>query len=249
MKMQAFPGETPDYRRARDELLQREIELRRQMEAVAEARRALPPGGEVPEDYVFEGLDDSAAVTKVKLSELFAPGTDSLVIYNYMFPRHSGDQRPGPQHGESAKLPLAESPCPSCTAFIDELDGAEPHVAVHANLVVVAKAPIDRVATFGRERGWRNIRLLSSGGNSFARDYGGEVDGQQMPMMNVFTREGDVIRHFWGSEMLYASTDPNQDPRHVGTIETAWNLFDLMPAGRGVDWQEQLDYTAATEAP
>jgi predicted dithiol-disulfide oxidoreductase (DUF899 family) len=247
--MQAFPGETPEYRRVRDELLQREIELRRQMEAVAEARRALPPGGEVPQDYVFEGLDDSGAVINVKLSELFAPGTDALVTYNYMFPRHSGDQRPGPRHGESAKLPLAEGPCPSCTAFIDELDGAEPHVAAHANLVIVAKAPIDRVATFGRERGWRNVRLLSSGSNSFARDYGGEVDGQQMPMMNVFTREGDVIRHFWGSEMLYAPTDPTQDPRHVGTIETAWNGFYLMPAGRGVDWQEQLDYTAAGETP
>ncbi|CAN5678535.1 hypothetical protein BH18ACT3_BH18ACT3_10900 [soil metagenome] len=105
----------------------------------------------------------NGAVTQVKLSELFEPGKDSLAIYNYMFPRHSGDERPGPQHGESAKLPLAEGPCPSCTALIDQLDAAEPHIAAHANLVVVAKAPIDRVATFGRERGWRNIRLLSSG--------------------------------------------------------------------------------------
>jgi len=74
--MHAFPGETTEYRAGRDGLLQREIELRREMEAVAEARRALPPGGEVPEDYVFEGLDDSGAVTQVKLSELFAPGRD-----------------------------------------------------------------------------------------------------------------------------------------------------------------------------
>ncbi len=110
--MPAFPGETPDYRRkAREELLQREIELRRTMEAVAEARRALPPGGEVPEDYAFEGLDDTGAVNQIKLSELFEPGEDSLAIYNYMFPRHSGDDRPGPQNGERPKLPLAEGPC------------------------------------------------------------------------------------------------------------------------------------------
>jgi predicted dithiol-disulfide oxidoreductase (DUF899 family) len=240
--MQGYPGETVEYRAARDELLRQEIELRRQMEAVAEARRALPPGGEVPEDYVFDGVDERGAVTEVRLSELFAPGTDALAVYNYMFPRHSGDDRPGPQMGESARLPLAESPCPSCTAWIDELDGAERHVAPHANVVVVAKAPIDRLATFGRERGWRHVRLLSSARNSFARDYRGEVGGEQMPMLNVFTRQGDTVRHFWGSELLYEPNDPGQDTRHVGTVELAWNLFDLMPGGRGADWLEQLDY-------
>jgi predicted dithiol-disulfide oxidoreductase (DUF899 family) len=40
--MRAFPGETSEYRNARDELLRREIGLRREMEAVAQARRALP---------------------------------------------------------------------------------------------------------------------------------------------------------------------------------------------------------------
>ena len=31
------------------------MELRRHIERVAQQRRALPKGGEVPEDYVFEG--------------------------------------------------------------------------------------------------------------------------------------------------------------------------------------------------
>jgi hypothetical protein len=44
-------------------------------------------------------------------------------------------------------------------------------------------------------------------------------DGSQMPMLNVFRREGRAIRHFWGAELLYAPTEPGQDPRHVGTIE------------------------------
>lgn len=51
----AFPGESVDYRDARDRLLEQEIELRRAMETVAIARRELPPGGVVPEDYVFQG--------------------------------------------------------------------------------------------------------------------------------------------------------------------------------------------------
>src|SRR5206468_195549 len=51
----AFPGESAEYRAARDRLLRREIELRRATESVAAARRELPPGGVVPEDYVFQG--------------------------------------------------------------------------------------------------------------------------------------------------------------------------------------------------
>ena len=240
--MPTFPGESAQYRNARDELLLQEIELRRQMEVVAAARRALPPGGVTPEDYAFDELDHSGGVVQVRLSELFADGTSSLAVYNYMFPRHSHDSRPGPATGETAALPLAEGPCPSCTALIDELDASEPHVAPHANLVVVAKTPIGRLAAFGRERGWRHIRLLSSAGNTFARDYNGESGAEQQPMMNVFHREDGVIRHFWGSELLYAATEPGQDSRHLGTIESFWNLFDLMPGGRGAEWEEQLDY-------
>jgi predicted dithiol-disulfide oxidoreductase (DUF899 family) len=241
--MRAFPGESAEYRTARDELLRQEIDLRRAMEAVADTRRALPPGGEVPEDYRFDEMGDDGVVRQVRLLELFRPGTDTLAVYNYMFPRHARDPRPGPSEGETAKLALAEGPCPSCTALIDELDGAEPHVAPHASLVVVAKAPVERLAAFGRERGWRHVRLVSSAGNSFARDYGGEDDdGQQMPMMNVFQLDGDRVRHFWGSELLYAPADPGQDPRHLGPVELTWNLFDLTPAGRGRDWAEQFDY-------
>jgi predicted dithiol-disulfide oxidoreductase (DUF899 family) len=116
-----------------------------------------------------------------------------------------------------------------------------------STLVVAAKAPIERVATFGRERGWRHIRLLSSGRNSFARDYNGEIDGMQQPITNVFTRDRDIIRHLWGAEMLYAPCDPNQDPRSIGPVETVWNIFDLTPDGRGNDWHAQLDYRSTDE--
>lgn len=50
----------------------------------------------------------------VKLSELSAPGKESLVLYSFMFPRDPGDQSPGPATGQTAELPLAEGPCPSC---------------------------------------------------------------------------------------------------------------------------------------
>jgi predicted dithiol-disulfide oxidoreductase (DUF899 family) len=54
-----FPGETSDYRAARDRLPEREIGLRRLTEEVAEARLTLHPGGAIPDDYTSheEGPD------------------------------------------------------------------------------------------------------------------------------------------------------------------------------------------------
>jgi predicted dithiol-disulfide oxidoreductase (DUF899 family) len=238
-----FPGESAEYREARDRLLEQEIELRRAMEAVATARRELPRGGMVPEDYVFQGKGPEVATGDVRLSELFAPGKDSLVIYSMMFPRDPGDDRPGPQVGQTALLPLAEGPCPSCTALLDQLDGAAEHASQHLNLAVVANSPLPRILTFAEERGWRQLRFLSSAGTTYNRDYLAETsEGHQRPMLNVFHRDGPTIRHFWGSELFYAPTEPDQDPRHVGTIEPFWNLLDLTPEGRPVDWDEQLTY-------
>src|SRR5205085_10402009 len=171
----AFPGESSAYRAARNRLLEREIELRAAMEAVAAARRELPPGGIVPEDYVFRAAGADGGEADVRLSELFAPGRDSLAIYSFMFPRDPDDLSPGPRSGETALLPLAEGPCPSCVALLDQLDGAAQHAAENLNLAVVARAPLPRVLTFARERGWRRLRLLSSAGNSYNRDYHGET--------------------------------------------------------------------------
>jgi predicted dithiol-disulfide oxidoreductase (DUF899 family) len=219
-----FPGESAEYRAARDRLLEQEIELRRATEAVAVARRGLPPGGVVPEDYAF---DDA------RLSELFAPGRDSLLIYSFMYPRDPVDDRPGPRDG----------PCPSCVALLDQLDGVVEHLEQNANFAVVGKAPLAALQEVARERGWRRLRLLSSQGNSFNRDYLAETaEGHQRPMLNAFHRDGDTIRHFWGSELFYAPSDPGQDPRHVGTIEPLFNMLDLTREGRPPDWEEQLSY-------
>ncbi len=238
-----FPGESAEYRTARERLLEREIELRRATEAVAVARRELPPGGAIPEDYVFHGAGPDGAATDVRLSELFAAGKDSLIIYNFMFPRGYGGPRPGPTSGKTALLPLEEGPCPSCVALLDQLDGAAEHASQRINLAVVAKTSLPRLLTFAEERGWRHLQLLSSAGNAYNRDYFGEdAEGWQTPMLNVFHREGETIRHFWGAELTYAPADPGQDHRSVGTLEPLWNLFDLTREGRPVDWDEQLSY-------
>jgi predicted dithiol-disulfide oxidoreductase (DUF899 family) len=239
-----FPNESPEYRAARDRLLEEEVALRRTMEAVAVARRALPPGGLIPEDYSFDAVAPDDTPIKVKFSELFAPDKNTLVIYHFMFPRHPSDDRPGPESGITADLPLPDGPCASCTALLDQLDGAVPHVEQKVNFVVIAKSPIERVVAFARDRGWKHLRLLSAANNSFRRDYHGEdASGSQMPNLSVFHRESNCeIRHTWSSELLYEPTDPGQDPRQVGTLEPLWNIFDLTPEGRPEDWDEQMQY-------
>jgi predicted dithiol-disulfide oxidoreductase (DUF899 family) len=239
-----FPGESTEYRNARNRLLEQEVALRRAMEAVAVARRNLPPGGLIPEDYLFDGLGPDGKPAKIKLSELFAPGKDSLVIYNFMFPRWPDDPRPGPTGGATAQLNLKDGPCPSCTAFIDSLDRTAKHLeAGGLNFVVIAKAPLDRILAFASERGWTNVRLLSAANNTFKRDYRAESpEGAQLPIVTVFHRDGDQIRHFWTSEMFALPPDPGQDQRHNGPMEQLWNIFDLTPEGRSTTWHEQLDY-------
>src|ERR1700755_3601385 len=222
-----FPGESSEYRRARTELLEAEAELRRLNEQVAAQRRALPAGGPVREDYVFEAAADGS---KVRLSELFRPGKNSLVVYNMMFPRWSEDQRAGAPGGKTAELPLVEQPCPSCTSVVDGLEGAAFHLAERTNLVVIAKTSPDRLGTYARERGWRNLRLLSSRNNSFNRDYHAETPGGvQLAVLNVFSRGEDGIRHHWTSEMTFKRGD-------TSSLDPVWSIYgvlDLTREGRG----------------
>jgi predicted dithiol-disulfide oxidoreductase (DUF899 family) len=229
-----FPGESGDYRAARNALLAQEMELRRQKERVAVQRRALPAGGMIPEDYEFDG--DGG---KVKLSALFSPGKDTLAVYSFMY---------GPER---------ERPCPGCTHFLDGLDGAVQHINQRLNVAVVAKSPLPRILAFAKERGWHRLRLLSTAGNTYDQAYFGDSRGlpvavreQQefkagvewdMPMLNVFHRDGKAIRHFWGSEVLYVPPESGQEYRHNDALDPLWNMLDLTPAGRG-DFHPKLSY-------
>src|SRR5258708_39136954 len=113
-----FPGESDSYREARNELLEAEINLRRQIGEVAELRRRLPQSAKLKEDYIFEEKDVSGKIKDTKLSELFEDGKDSLIIYSYMF---------GPKN---------EKPCSMCTSILDGLNGMVFHAEQRANVAV-----------------------------------------------------------------------------------------------------------------
>jgi predicted dithiol-disulfide oxidoreductase (DUF899 family) len=223
-----FPGESEEYRRARDELLDAEIDLRRHEERVAAQRRELPLGGAVQTDYEFDEWDSAAGGPRmVRLSELF-DGKDTLLLYSFMIVP--------PEQG----LPFV-GPCPSCTSIIDGIDGALPHITQRMGFAVAAKPPIEEFRRHGQSRGWRNARLLSAAPSRYSVDYGAEDEnGYQWPLATVFVRRGDAIHHVWSSEM-WVSPDEGQGPRHVDFMWPVWAVLDRTPEGRA-EWGPELEY-------
>jgi predicted dithiol-disulfide oxidoreductase (DUF899 family) len=244
MEHLSYPNESADYRAARNKLLEAEIALRRQIEEVAAMRRALPPGGEAPEDYVFERIGANQRPEKVRLSELFGD-RPSILLYSYMY---------GPDR---------DRPCPGCTHMLDAIDGSTPHAERRLPIYIVAKSPLARLVAWARERGWRHLNLLSAAGNNFSRDYFGDTSGfgsamraerdyeagknWDEPMFNVFRKDGQTVRHFWGSELVYAPEEPGQNHRAGDLVDPLWGLLDMTPEGRGTFFPD-LSYPAKADA-
>jgi predicted dithiol-disulfide oxidoreductase (DUF899 family) len=214
-----YPNESAEYRRARQALLVEEIELRRHIERVAEQRRALPPGGEVLETYRFQG--ESGPTT---LADLFGD-KQTLLVYTFMF---------GPQRAR---------PCPMCTSLLGAWNGEARDLEQRVALAVVARSPIERLSAFKKERGWHNLKLYSDSSGEYCRDYHAVTpDGGDTANLDVFTREGGKIRHFWSGEMGPESSDPGQDPRGAPDLMPLWILLDCTREGRGTDWYPKLEY-------
>lgn len=212
-----FPNESEEYRRARTALLAAEIELRRQIERVAEQRRQLPPGGEVKKDYRF-----GSELGPVTFADLFG-GHETLIAYSFMF---------GPER---------EKMCPMCNSFMNTWERKLPDISRRAALALIARSPSERIQRFKQERGWKNLQLFSDPSGEYTRDYVSAEDAD-IPAYNVFTRQGGVIRHFWSAEMGEKTADPGQDPRGAPDLDPLWKLLDTTPEGRGPDWYPKLEY-------
>lgn len=212
-----WPGETAEYRAARNALLVREIELRRLLESLAEERRALPAGGEVPTDFEFTGEQGT-----VRFSELFG-NKDTLMVYSMMF---------GPQR---------KAPCPMCTPYLHSWNGTAVNLRERVAIAVTARSPIERLLTFKQERGLSDLSFFSDVSGDYTRTYV-HPDDADVPGFSVFVRRDGKIRHFYSGEMSGAMADPEQDPRGAPDIDPLWLMLDLTPEGRGGKWYPKLQY-------
>ncbi|MDN5213935.1 DUF899 family protein [Fulvivirgaceae bacterium BMA12] len=217
-----YPNETPSYREARKALLEAELALRNQIERVAAQRRNLPPGGIIKENYIFQEMV-GGTVRDVDFSQLFEPGKDTLFLYNFMY------------------APDMNAACPMCTSLLDGIHGQVVHLKQRINIAVVAKHAPEVLVDFAATRGWSDFRLLSSANNTYNSDYHGEYNGRQTTNANVFVRNGDEIRHFWGSEMTFSPMIEGGNMRHLDLAWPLWNVLDMTPDGRG-QWYPSLSY-------
>lgn len=217
-----FPNESPAYREARDALLAEEIELRRHIERVALQRRALPPGGPLPQDYRFD-----AEGGPVRMSELFGD-RETLAVYSMMF---------GPDRKDA---------CAMCASLLSAWDGEARDVGQRIALVVTARSPIARILALKSRRGWRHLRIVADTTGDYTRDYVTAEDAD-VPGFSVFSRRDGRVRHFWSGEMGGPTADPGQDPRGAPDLMPLWTILDCTPEGRGTDWYPQLEYAAPSD--
>ena len=202
-----LPNESVEYLAKREQLRQAEIELMRQRERVAQLRRALPPGGTIPDYEFLEGpasLDEGdEPVRKTRLSELFTAPDRALVIYHFMFGKKQ------------------TSACPMCTAWIDGYNGVAHHLAQNVDLAILAAADPATLRAYARNRGWDKLRLLSAGDSTFKYDLGSEDrEGHQDSTISVFTRESDgTLRHSYSGHPWLADDIKERDRRVEPNLE------------------------------
>ena len=228
-------GTREEWAEARQKLLEREQDLSRLDEEVAEQRRQLP-WVRVEKEYV---LDTESG--KKSLPELF-DGRSQLLIYHLMF---------GPTY---------EAACPGCTGLADHFDAALVHLKNRdVTLMCVSRAPIEKLRAYKRRMGW-TFPWVSSYSSDFSLDFGMAHTPEQMatgelaqmvaeapdwlhewadnvgtdlssgmaesPGWNVFKYEGGVVYH------TYSRTAPDRfmlSPYYD-------QLLDQIPAGRDLDF-------------
>ncbi len=141
-------GTQNEWQAARDELLEAEKELTRRGDELAERRRELP-WVPVEKDFRFETTTGTKS-----LVDLF-DGRSQMLVYHFMF---------GPDY---------EAGCTVCSSIADNLNANAPHLnAADVTVLLVSRAPVDRLDAYRKRMGWDDLRWASTVGDDFNRELG-----------------------------------------------------------------------------
>ena len=205
-----------EWLEARRALLEKEKAFTRLADEMSALQRALPWEA-VTKPYRFEGPDGTET-----LSDLFG-GRRQLVIYHFMF------------HPDDA------AGCPHCSLRADGFDG----IGVHLNqrdvmMVVVSRAPLEKLESYKRRMGWR-FKWVSSGGSDFNYDYQASFTPEEMANKRAlynFTVRDPLAREREGHSIFYR--DDSGEVFHTYScydrgndkLNLHYHYLDLVPQGR-----------------
>jgi predicted dithiol-disulfide oxidoreductase (DUF899 family) len=211
-----LPGESANYGKVRQDLLEEEIELQRHIDRVSAKRRSLPDGPLIEKDYRFKDMNGE----EVGLLDLFGKH-DTLVTYFWMY---------GPDR---------DRPCPMCTNLLGPLDANAKDLKEHVALAILGRSTVERQLAFAQERGWHTLKFHQIVGDGYAVDFGGldPKSGSEWPIMAIFKKtgsgQGAQARLFWKAEMTSEMAERGKDPRGGPDFAPLWTVLDLTPQGRG----------------
>ncbi|MGQ4878599.1 DUF899 domain-containing protein [Billgrantia sp. LNSP4103-1] len=198
-----------EWRTALAEQIEREKAHTRERDRLSAARRRLPMV-EVRADYGFEGPQGQAG-----LLDLFE-GRRQLIVYHFMF---------GPDW---------EAGCDGCSWVVDAMTHPAHLNARDTTLVLVSRAPREKLVSYQARMGWQHPTWYSSLGSDFNQDMGVTsccdapgTDRGERHGISVFLRDGDrVFRTYFSGR------------RGVEYLGSLWTYLDLTPFGRQESWED-----------
>lgn len=201
-----------DWQAALDQLLIKEKELTRARDALNAERRKLPMV-KVEKPYLFEGKTGTAS-----LLDLFE-GRRQLIVYHFMF---GPDWRAG---------------CDGCSWVADGMTHPAHLHARDTTLVMVSRAPLDKLKKYQARMGWSDaIPWYSSNASEFNYDFGATTKNGEKHGASVFIRDGDnVYRTYYTGA------------RGVEYLGSFWSYLDLTPYGRQETWEKSPEGWPQTE--
>ncbi|MDI5935723.1 DUF899 domain-containing protein [Halomonas kalidii] len=199
-----------EWQAALEQQIAREKALTRERDRLNAERRRLPMV-EVTKAYTFEGPAGTAS-----LLDLFE-GRRQLIVYHFMF---------GPDW---------EAGCDGCSWVVDAMSHPAHLHARDTSLVLVSRAPLDKLERYRARMGWRHLPWVSSLGSDFNLDMGvtsqdccaPDTDRGERHGVSVFLRDGERIfrTYFTGK-------------RGVEYLGSHWTYLDLTPYGRQETWED-----------
>jgi predicted dithiol-disulfide oxidoreductase (DUF899 family) len=204
---------------ARTRLLEREKELTRRSDELAEERRALP-WVRVDEPYAFDTPDG-----KKTLAELF-DGRSQLLVYHLMYG------------------PADERACMGCTYTGDNFAGAAFHLERHdVSFVAVSRAPLETLEAYRAKTGW-TFEWVSARDTGFNEDFWPEyhdLGAGELHGLSAFVIEDGVVYHTYscfdrGTDVLNGTwqlLDRTPKGRDGGPAEWPLRRYEHVGAGAG----------------